>query len=299
MNGIIFDIQKFALHDGPGIRTTVFLKGCPLKCVWCCNPESLSLKPELAFNNDKCTNCMKCIPVCETGALINAAGKLEVQFDKCTACGDCIDVCVDEALSIYGYETDVESIISEVEKDKSYFTKSGGGLTLSGGDALLQFDFAMTLLKSAKAKGISTCLQTEGFGARDKFEKISPYVDQFLFDYKISNEEDHIKYTGVSGNQIIENLEFLNRINAEIILRCIILPGINDNEEHFAKIAKLYKDYKSIEKIELMAYHNYGENKYKLLGKEYSLDIKSVDNKTVNGWLEILRTKGVNKVIKG
>ncbi|HEX2395228.1 MAG TPA: glycyl-radical enzyme activating protein, partial [Bacteroidales bacterium] len=184
MEGVIFDIQKFALHDGPGIRTAVFLKGCPLSCVWCCNPESQRLKPGFSYNREKCSGCNKCIPLCPHECLRISEDKISVDFNSCPACGNCVDVCSGNALRIYGYYADTEDIITEVLKDKDYFDNSGGGLTLTGGEAMIQFDFAMKLMRTAKKRGLHTALETCGYAETTQFEQIMPYVDLFLFDYK-------------------------------------------------------------------------------------------------------------------
>ena len=294
--GIIFDIQKSALHDGPGIRTVVFLKGCPLCCRWCCNPESLSIKPEIGYDSQKCQQCHACVMRCDYDALSVNNGKLIVNYEKCTVCGKCIPQCPTDALKIFGYETDVNSIMTEVLKDRKYYENSGGGLTLSGGDPLFQFDFALAILQQAKAEGLNTCLETEGFGARDKFEQLLPVVDHFLFDYKITNDELHRYFTGVSNDSILANLGFLAENSVDIVLRCIIVPGINDNEDHFRAITELSRKYDAIRQIEIMAYHDYGRNKYKMLGRQYPLDIDSVSKETATRWLTKLQKMGCRNV---
>ena len=297
--GIIFDIQKAALHDGPGIRTVVFLKGCPLRCRWCCNPESLALNPEIAYDVEKCQQCHNCVQACDDNALSVQKGKLVVDYDNCTVCGKCIPECPTDALKIFGYETDVETIIREVLKDRNYYENSGGGLTLSGGDPLVQFDFALALLKRAKAEGLNTCLETEGFGEREKFEQLLPVVEHFLFDYKITDDELHRRFTGVSNESILENLDFLVENNADIGLRCIIVPGINDTESHFRAITQLSQKYKAIRQIEIMAYHDYGRNKYKMLGRSYPLNIEAVSKETATQWLKQLQKMGCRNVRLG
>ena len=299
MKGIIFDIQKFALHDGPGIRTTVFLKGCPLSCKWCSNPEAILVSPQLSFYKDRCKDCLDCVEVCDTGALIDSNGKLIVDFHKCNACGDCVNLCDEKALNIFGYEISAEEVVNEVVKDKLYFQKSGGGITLSGGDALLQYDFAKEILKLSKEYGISTCLQTEGYSPTEKFKEILPYVDHFLFDYKIGDSELHRRYTGVSNDLILKNLDFLLKNNTRVILRCVIIPGINNTSKHFNSIAQLYFKYENIDKIEIIPYHNYGEKKYELIDKEYSFDIKTVSDQETNKWITALEQLGIERINKG
>ncbi|MFA9389630.1 MAG: glycyl-radical enzyme activating protein [Prolixibacteraceae bacterium] len=217
MEGNIFDIQPFALHDGPGIRTTVFLKGCPLRCQWCCNPESFTSKPILSYNLEKCIQCHECVPHCKSDALsISENGTLQVKHELCTNCGECIKNCPTGALKIYGYTMSSDDILDRIIKDKVYFDKSGGGITLSGGEVMMQTAFSTDLLKKAKEKGLHTCIETSGFAQQSEYKKIAPYVDLFLFDYKITGKNIHKKYTAQDNNKILSNLDFLNSIGAQI-----------------------------------------------------------------------------------
>lgn len=300
MKGIVFDIQKFALHDGPGIRTVVFLKGCPFKCVWCCNPESIDPEPQLAFDEQKCSQCLQCVDHCSTGALKSSGALLSVDFDLCNACGSCISECPKGALKIYGYETDADAILVEVLKDSAYYKNSGGGLTLSGGDPLFQFNFAFDLLTKAKEKGLDICLETEGSGSAEQFEKILPLVDHFYFDYKITDSFLHKKYTGATNEIVLQNLEILGSNHAEITLRCVIIPGINDNDEHFGAIAALSKKYSSILRVEVMAYHDFGSGKYNQIGRPlYPIESKSVSAETANQWVNRMKYLGCREVKRG
>jgi pyruvate formate lyase activating enzyme len=300
MKGIIFDIQKFALHDGPGIRTVIFLKGCPFKCVWCCNPESINPEPQLAFDEQKCNQCHLCIEQCTFNVLNFREGELKVDFSSCIVCGKCLESCSKNALKIYGYETDTITILKEVMKDVDYYRNSGGGLTLSGGDPLFQFDFAFEILTGAKSLGLDTCVESEGYGTIDQFKKLLPVVDRFFFDYKITDEFLHRKYTGVSNIPVLENLHFLAINNAEITLRCVLIPGINDNDAHFKAIAKISKQYGSIKAVEVMAYHDYGSGKYKQIGRPlYPIDSKSVTKEVADGWVNRLAELGCKNVKRG
>jgi pyruvate formate lyase activating enzyme len=300
MKGIVFDIQKFALHDGPGIRTVVFLKGCPFKCVWCCNPESIDPEPQLAFDANKCRNCGVCANECPVNALNFSGGKLAVDFEFCTACGKCLEHCTPGALRIYGYETDSDSILKEVLKDVDYFRNSGGGLTLSGGDPLFRFDFAVEILTKAKAHGLNTCIESEGFGTTDQFKKLLPLVDHFYFDYKITDDFLHTKYTGVSNEIVLANLNFLASSNADITLRCIVIPGINDSDDHFTAISALSRQYPTIKTIEVMPYHDFGTSKYIQIGKPiYPIDSKSATNDQATRWINRLSELGCKNLKKG
>jgi glycyl-radical enzyme activating protein len=300
MEGTIFDIQRFSLHDGPGIRTTVFLKGCPFKCTWCCNPESISSKPQLAYYEDKCTQCFNCVQVCPNHALKIRSGKLQVIFDLCNACGNCIEECPPAALKIYGWKAESDEIIEEISKDIPYYKNSSGGLTLSGGDPLFQFDFAYDLLKKAKEKGIHTCLETEGFGSREQFTRLLPVVDLFYYDYKLTDELLHKACTGESNKSVLKNLEFLCRSRANLILRCIIIPGINDNEAHFKAIATLNKKYEAIKGIEVLPFHNFGGAKYVQIGRESGwAESGSVSPEVAEEWINRIRDLGGKNVVRG
>lgn len=266
MEGIIFDIQPFALHDGPGIRTTVFLKGCPLRCLWCSNPESFTLNAVLSHKKDRCIECFQCIQVCEPGALFEKEAKLIVLHKHCTACGKCIEVCPKDALKLVGYRESSANILKRVLKDRAYFDKSGGGITLSGGEPMMQANFATHLLKEAKKAGLHTCLETSGFASQADFERILPHVDLFLFDYKATGSAKHLALTQQKNEQILNNLHFLNDKRAQIVLRCPIIPHINDTSEHFKAIDQLAAELENVIEVEQLPYHHFGAHKYEELG---------------------------------
>lgn len=296
---MIFDVQPFSLHDGPGIRTTVFLKGCPLHCAWCSNPEGISKKQTLSYQKNKCENCFKCVDVCPTEALTISNGKLSVQHSSCNTCGECVKVCPTGALKLIGFEESPEEIIERIKKDKDYFQKSGGGITLSGGEVMLQPDFALSILKMAKEENIHTCIETCGFAKEKDYEAVLPFVDIFLFDYKITNPSDHKKYTRVSNQSIINNLKFLNDKGAKIWLRIPIVPGINDTEEHFTAIAEISNKFEQIEKVELMPYHNWGEHKYEEIGIEKpGLHIDTVSEEQAQIWIVKLQELGCKNIVR-
>lgn len=293
MEGIIFDIQKFALHDGPGIRTAVFLKGCPLRCVWCCNPESQQLRPQLSYIREKCSGCNRCVHSCALASLKPSNDKLSVDFNGCSACGDCIGECTENALKIYGYRMEAWTIINEVLKDRDYFKNSGGGITLSGGEAMVQFEFALEILSIAKKNGLHTAIETSGYAQTSRFERIMPYVDLFIYDYKHTGNELHSRYTGVDQELILENLEFLYASKAQILVRCPVIPEINDTPEHFAGITNISRKYPNLQGIEILGYHDYGMAKYANLGmKAYPIKSKTVSRETVKQWNEKLSGMG-------
>jgi pyruvate formate lyase activating enzyme len=266
--GIVFDIQKFALDDGPGIRTVVFLKGCTLRCAWCCNPESHRRSPELGFHATRCNNCGDCIASCPEKAISAGSSTISINFDLCTACAKCTEVCPKNALRIFGRTVTSEEIIAEVAKDDAYFKNSGGGLTLSGGEALVQLEFATSLLKLAKEKGLHTCVETAGNIPQSSFEQVLPFVDRFLFDYKQTDPQLHKKWTGATNELILSNFDFLYRSGAEIVMRCPIIPTANETEEHFRGIVAMSQKYPNLKGVEVMPYHEYGVDKYLQIGRK-------------------------------
>ena len=263
--GVIFDISRFCLNDGPGIRTTVFLKGCPLKCVWCHNPESQKIQPEILFSKKLCTGCGKCANVCPNGC--HTFDKVRT-FDrtKCTSCGLCTKVCLTNALRLAGRYAASEEIIQEVIKDKVYFEESEGGLTVSGGEPMMQAGFLEELLRAAKSEGIHTCIETCGHAPETAFVKIAPYADCFLFDCKETDPEKHRMFTGHDNRLIRRNLAYLNSISANVILRIPLIPGYNDSHTHMEGIAAAANAHKCIKKIEILPYHPLGISKAEELG---------------------------------
>lgn len=264
--GLIFNIQRFCINDGPGIRTTVFFKGCPLSCLWCHNPESQKKAAELLFFRDKCINCGKCALACENGVHI-FDGMHIVQREKCIACRSCEAVCRYNALELTGRTASADEVIKTVLADKEFFDDSGGGLTLSGGEPFMQPEFMLELLKKAKESSVHTCVETCGFTSSQRLLGASEYVDIFLFDYKLSDSELHRKYTGVGNEAILDNLRLLSDNGSKIILRCPVIPGVNDNEHHFRAIGETAEKFSGITGVEIAPYHELGLSKSDSLGK--------------------------------
>jgi len=294
---LIVDIQRCSLHDGPGIRTTVFLKGCPMRCLWCHNPEALVARPQIAFDRDKCVDCFACVQVCPHGAQQNSAGQHQMDHALCRVCGACLAVCTHDGLKLIGREMSVEQILAEVERDRDYYQRSGGGLTLSGGEPMAQFHASLELLAAAKGRGIHTCMETCGFAPAERYRQILPFVDLFLFDYKATDPVQHEALTGVSNELVLENLELLAGAGADIILRCPLVPGVNDSPEHLAAIAALARRLSQIRHVELMPYHNMGRDKARRIGREMTFpDLPTTDEPTRTRWLDALRSLGCTRV---
>lgn len=298
--GVVVDIQRFSLHDGPGIRTTVFLKGCPLSCTWCHNPEAILHRPQLSFNPDKCANCFRCVEACSAGVHSVLDGKHQVDFSRCVLAGDCIAACPNEALSIIGKTMTVEEIMAVVVRDKDFYAHSGGGVTISGGEPMTQFEFTRALLMACKAHGIHTTLDTCGHVPAEHYRAVLPYADLFLYDYKETDNEKHRFYTGVSHALILRNLEMLYSQNAAIILRCPIIPGFNDTDAHFKGIRDLAQRYPNLAGVQLMPYHNMGVDKARRIGTESQhLSLKTTEQYETRRWIEQLVSLGCTTVTAG
>lgn len=263
----IFNIQHFSVNDGPGIRTVVFFKGCHLNCQWCHNPESKSKKGELSFNYDRCVMCGKCEKVCDKGVHTFLDDRHFIERKKCILCGRCTDVCNMSALKLIGKEYSIKEVMSEISKDEIFFGEDGG-VTFSGGEPFGQFEALYELLKICKSKGYSTCIETSGYTSPENIIKASEYTDLFLFDCKESDEKRHKEYTGVGLEVIKNNLDMLNKTEAYVVLRCPVVPTLNDRLEHFEEIAKLAEKHKCIKAVEFMPYHPLGIEKCNQIGKE-------------------------------
>lgn len=272
MLGSIFDIQRFCIHDGPGIRTTVFVKGCPLRCQWCHNPESQKREPSLAYYDEKCIACGACVNICELKCHTLEADDLPqnrhnhgIDREKCIKCGICAKACPTDALELLGRQTSVDDVMSEVIRDKAFYGNSGGGITVSGGEPLMQSEFLLALLKSAKEQGIHTCIETCGFAAAETVKSIVPYTDLFLYDIKETDSERHKELTGVPLDVIISNLKLIDGLGAKTVLRCPLIPEKNLRNEHLEGIARLVLELKNVTEINIMAYHTLGSSKYEAL----------------------------------
>ncbi len=269
MKGLVFNIQRFSIHDGPGIRTTVFLKGCNLRCFWCHNPESINPGPELQLFLQKCIGCGKCFEICPVNAHQVIDGQRVFLREICSGCGKCAEFCYAEALVMAGEEMTVEEVVEEVEKDKAFYDNSGGGVTLSGGEALLQKDFAKAILIESKKRGLHTVVDTAGNVPWQLFEEVLPYVDLFLYDIKVLDDKKHRRATGVGNERILDNFSKLAMAGKDICIRIPVIPNLNDNKEEMEKMAAFIKGLNGIHTVELLPFHGLGEGKYESLGMEY------------------------------
>ena len=287
VRGTVFNIQKFSVNDGPGIRTTVFMKGCPLRCIWCHNPESKRTQPEIMYNNSKCVKCGACLSVCDKKAHNVNKDVHILERSLCIGCGKCADACVFGAIEISGKIMSADEVLGEVLRDKIFYDTSGGGMTLSGGEPMMQIDFTLELLRLAKENGLHTCMETCGYARSDDYKRVAPLIDIFLFDYKVTSPDLHKRYTGAENSLILENLSMLDSLGAKTILRCPIIPGCNDTDEHFLGIARTANGLKNIIEINIEPYHPLGKGKSELLGIDYPLsDIGFPKEETVAEWIK-------------
>ena len=268
--GNVFNIQRYNMHDGSGIRTIVFLKGCALRCKWCANPEGISGRTQMRFFADRCIHCGACAARCKNGAIVLRNGEPVLNREVCVCCGACTDACFAGAREIVGHSMSAEAVMQEVRRDFQFFRRSGGGLTLSGGEALLQRDFVRTVLEMAREEGINTAIETCGYVPWTSFESVLPYVNLFLFDLKHMDAEKHLRLTGQRNDLILSNARRLAAQGAQIIFRVPVIPGLNDSEANIRATARFAAEL-GVGRVELLPYHQYGVNKYAQLGLVYEL----------------------------
>jgi len=271
LTGNIFDIKKFSIHDGPGIRTTVFLKGCPLHCVWCHNPEGISPHTEIHFWTRRCISCHECVAACKNNAITFLDGKRLYHPELCQGCGNCADACPAEATQIIGVPMTVIEIMDEIEKDVVFYDQSGGGVTFSGGEPLLQIEFLERLLVACKDSGIHTAVDTSGHVPFEKIARVQPLVDLFLYDLKIIDPNRHFQYTGVPNRRILKNLETLVQSGANLIIRIPIIPGINDDPENINQTGRYLAALGKDQKVNILPYHRAATDKYLRMKHDYTL----------------------------
>ena len=271
MHGLVFDIKKYSIHDGPGIRTTVFFKGCPLSCWWCHNPESQSSDLEMILHDNRCIRCGACVDTCPHQAITWIDGEPITDRAKCERCATCAESCYADARERVGREMTVEQVMAEIERDIAFYDESRGGVTFSGGEPLLQRDFLLALLQACRAKEIHTVVDTSGFAAWDTFERIRDCVDLFLYDLKLMDDAKHCEFTGVPNQPILQNLQKLSERGHNLSVRVPIVPGINDDDENIRQIGEFVSTLPHINGLDILPYHNIALDKYLNLGKPYRL----------------------------
>lgn len=303
MNGIIYKIERLAVYDGPGIRTVIFLKGCPLSCLWCSSPESQKLNPETGFWQDKCIACGSCLDICpETAIAQNGRSNIVHEHQACRSCGQCTHTCLYGARKTIGQKVSVEDVVTVLEKDSVFYHRSMGGITLSGGDPVFQPLFSAEILKKAVEMGFHTAIETCAYTDWRSFQGILEHLDMVYVDIKHMNSQEHKKLTGKSNELILENIQHIDTQfpNLQMILRVPIIPGKNDSKENIEQTAKFAKGLQVLNRVELLPYHRYGVSTYPVVGKKYELEKMNPPTLAkVKSLKEIMRTRGLIVQIGG
>lgn len=298
----VIDMQRYSIHDGDGIRTSIFFKGCPLRCAWCHNPESQARNPEVLWNREKCTGCGWCEKICPQKAITMEQGIPVLDRQACTGCGKCVMECLESARAVSGEEKTVRQLLESGEKDQVFYEESGGGVTLSGGEvmAVTPFEDVIKLCRGFFEKGISVFIDTSGFAPWERFESILPYVTAFLYDIKAMDPETHKRWVGVDNGLILDNLRKLSAAGADIRLRLPLVSGINDSHEQIKAVLQLLQQGVHVRKIHLLPYHDIGKSKYTRLGRDYQEAVLAPPSpEHLEELAEILRQTGVSVVIGG
>ena len=293
--GVVFNLQKYSVQDGPGIRTTVFLKGCPLACVWCHNPESQSARPELTFSERRCLSCGECRLACSQADALPSATPLPPQPVECTTCGQCIQACPTEARQLVGRRWTVAEVLAEVVKDRIFYDQSAGGVTFSGGEPLAHPAFLKALLTACRRRGLRTAVDTCGFASEQVLTHVARLTDLFLFDLKLMDDAQHRHYTGVSNVPILANLRALSQIHDHLWLRVPLIPGVNDDAAHLDAVARLAASLPSVRQVSVLPYHKFGAEKARRLGMESPLPgVEPPSSEQVERVVAQFRAHGLN-----
>ncbi|HEY4612552.1 MAG TPA: glycyl-radical enzyme activating protein [Bacteroidota bacterium] len=269
--GMVFNVMRYCLHDGPGIRTVVFLKGCPLRCAWCHNPEGIERHAEIAFIESRCILCGECLDACPEGAVQKDGERYVIADDRCIRCGTCIETCYADARQLVGKEMSVHDVLFEVGKDRVYYEESGGGVTFSGGEPLMQHRFLLALLQESRRRGLHTAIETSGYCSPEILERIARHADLILYDVKVIDEERHRLFTGVSNALILENLRRLSSRGANVVVRIPVVPGVNDDEQSFQALGEFLCADTSVRDVHLLPFHRIGTDKYRRLRKDHGI----------------------------
>ena len=292
-SGTIFNIQKFSVNDGPGIRTVVFFKGCPLHCRWCSNPESQLPKQQILWNQKVCKNCLQCKTICPLNAISFTEGHIHINANQCNTCQECVAHCPEKALSLEGEERTVQEIIDVVLQDRVFY-EEGGGITVSGGEFLTQPDFAYELLLAAKEEGLHTCCETTGYASSDVFERMLPLIDYVFFDMKHWDAQQHIAGTGVSNSLPLANMKIALQMKKTVLPRIPVIPGYNDSIIDALEFAALLQNL-NFKECQLLPFHQFGENKYHLLDQPYAYtDVPSYHQEDLQSYLNVFLTQGIH-----
>ncbi|WP_249030430.1 glycyl-radical enzyme activating protein [Tannockella kyphosi] len=292
--GLIFNIQKFSIHDGPGIRTTVFFKGCPLKCDWCSNPESQLNKIQILCDHNKCIHCNNCQQRCPVNAISFHHNKVYIDNNKCIGCLKCVENCPTKSLSVEGEWKEIDQIVKTCLQDKDFYEESGGGVTISGGEAMIQPSFLKDLVNELKKENIHLAIETTGYVKSSIFFQLAPLFDLLLFDVKHHNTKTHQEHTGVFHEQIISNLSWAISNNINVLVRIAVIPDFNNTLEDAKAFSTLLKSI-GVTKVQLLPFHQFGENKYNLLNRSYKMaNKKALHPEDLNKYVQIFLDQGID-----
>lgn len=292
--GLIFNIQKFSIHDGPGIRTTIFLKGCPLRCKWCANPESQSANVQILWDQKKCVHCLQCVKSCMYQAISCREGEIHIDEELCQGCLNCVSTCLQSALSNEGETKEIEEIVRIALQDKDFYEESGGGITISGGEGMSQPDFLKELVKELKKHNLHLAIETTGYIPKETFHELAPLFDLLLFDVKHYDTNRHFEGTGVHNEQIINNLKWAFHQGLEILPRIPVIPSFNNSIQDAAGLASLLTEI-GLKKVQLLPFHQFGERKYEMMHKEYAYkNVKALQKEDLTEYQNEFIKKGLD-----
>ena len=300
IEGTVFDIQHFSVHDGPGIRTIVFMKGCPLRCLWCANPESHRMAPEILVNPNACIHCENCLEVCPEGAITLRRSGVVLDRKVCNKCGHCVEVCYPEAVTWRGKRTTAKALMKEINEDRAFYEDSGGGITVSGGEPLLQGAFVAELLNQCRLSGFHTAIETSGFADWADLSSVLRHTDLVLYDLKQMDPVKHIEYTGKSNEIILANARSVAAEKVPMEIRLPLIPGYNDTREHITAALKFVADLRVVDTVSILPFHRMAGIKYRMLGRRYRLEnTRPPDPATVAEWADLVRRAGFHAKVGG